>query len=333
MQVWSWREAILKSNLESTTKLVLLTLSTYMNDHGNSCFPSHQTIADNASLSKRAVINHIQNAVDAGFLKKSKREVAGKIWDSNEYFASFPSEMEPRSPQNEGVNQMHYPPEIESRGEPDALEGCTTFTPGVNHVHTNSPLNSPMNSPEKNILKKSNEKSYPDGFETFFTSWPEEKRLKKDDAFKHYTAALKLIHHTQLMECAARYFQTQEVKKGFGNYPGKWLKDRRWNEVMDKSAPLSAPSLTLNDIGGDTPENRDFLAILEKLRMQVGDACFNSWFKSIRLAHKNCTVLKISVEMEFVRQRLQLHYQATIHNASTGIWPEIKTIEIVTRGK
>lgn len=134
MEVWSWRQAILKSKLEATTKLVLLCLSTYMNDHGEGCYPSQERVAEDTSLTKRAVIVHIKKAIDAGWLKKDKRGLRGYRWDANEYRAAMPK----------GMNHVH-PSSAKTGDEPDsphAEEGCTTFTPGVNDVHPNSPPNS-----------------------------------------------------------------------------------------------------------------------------------------------------------------------------------------------
>lgn len=179
MKLWSWRQAILKSELQATTKLVLLVLSTYMNDHGEGCYPSQEQIAASASLTARAVIKHIDLAINAGFLVKNKRNKTGKLWDSNEYSATIPCGYTGVVTQNvvvnhvhptaetlafedgsildndkmEGVNHVHptaenldsgsepRSPLDGSWGEPRSLEGCTTFTSGVNHVHTNYPEN------------------------------------------------------------------------------------------------------------------------------------------------------------------------------------------------
>ena len=73
MKIWSWRQAILKSELPSTTKLVLMVLSTYMNDHGEGCYPSQEQIARDASLTTRAVIKHLDIAIKEGWLAKKKR--------------------------------------------------------------------------------------------------------------------------------------------------------------------------------------------------------------------------------------------------------------------
>lgn len=159
MRIWSWRQAVIKSPLASTTKLVLLTLATYMNDHGEACYPTLDTLAGDTSLSRRAVITHIDNAVDSGFLIKELRNIGGREWASNEYRAAFPSD-------SEGVKDVHpsQSPMDETicRGEPNTplavdntLEGCTSFQKGVNDVHTNSPENILRGGRERGIAAAS----------------------------------------------------------------------------------------------------------------------------------------------------------------------------------
>ena len=160
MIFFTWRSAILKSELPSTTKLVLLVLSTYMDDHGSGAFPSMETMAADAGLSKRAVIKQIQIATDAGFIVVSKHGYGGQKWARNEYKIAFPSTKrgEPDSPPipEKVVNDDHQldqeggelesPPlaevvnDVPKGGEPDD-------TKVVNQVHSISPLTSPLNSP------------------------------------------------------------------------------------------------------------------------------------------------------------------------------------------
>ena len=78
-----------------------------MNDHGEGCYPSLDTIAQEASLTKKAVVTHIANAVAAGFLVKDRMHLSGKKWASNEYRASIPPEMEPGTPDHQGVKEIH----------------------------------------------------------------------------------------------------------------------------------------------------------------------------------------------------------------------------------
>ncbi len=334
MNVWSWRQAILGSDLQSTTKLVLLTLATYMNDHGDNCFPSHTTIAANASLSVRAVITHIQLAVEAGFLVKEKRGLTGRIWDANEYHASFPSSSEPNSPQNEGVQDIHPTAKSEPRGEPNSLEGCMSFTQGVNQMHTNSPENSIINSPEKKFQKKLKEKIYSDQFEEFWEKYPAIRRAEKPNAYRQWKIATNKIRHPQMMEALERYLLTKEARDGYAPYPAKWLKNERWIETMigKNAQPLNTPPLTIYELGGDTQENREFFNILEKIRMKIGDIHFNAWIKPLRLQHKNCTKLTLTAVSPFRCERIKRDYESVIYAATREVWAEITNIEIIARG-
>ncbi|RLK53424.1 helix-turn-helix protein [Stenotrophomonas rhizophila] len=92
---FSWQSAVTKSNLEGSTKLVLLVIGTYMNQHGDGAFPSYRTIAAGASLNRATVIRHVEIAVSQGWLKKRSRVRvvcgSGRIEaDSNTYQIAFP---------------------------------------------------------------------------------------------------------------------------------------------------------------------------------------------------------------------------------------------------
>lgn len=141
-EFFSWRSAFQKSDLQSTTKLVLFCISTYMNDHGDGAFPSIKTLMVDASLSNRAVITHIQNAVDAGFLEVTKHGFAGRKWRRNEYKICYP---EVQNKPDDVVNEVHH-------HDDDAVNLTTEGgEPGdvkvVNEVHSITPVNSPENTP------------------------------------------------------------------------------------------------------------------------------------------------------------------------------------------
>ena len=89
-QFFSWRSAVLDSDLQSSTKLVLLVISTYMNDHGGGAYPSQNTIVNKSSLSKRTVVDHIEIACNAGWLIKDTHGFSGQGWRRNEYKIAFP---------------------------------------------------------------------------------------------------------------------------------------------------------------------------------------------------------------------------------------------------
>ena len=132
--VLSWRAKVVKTRLPATTKLVLLTLATHMNDHGEGCFPGIKLLMAECSLSNRAVITHLEKARDAGWITVSKHGFSGQQWARNDYRISEPKGSELESPPLEkAVNLM---PE---GGEPHDVKA-------VNEVHTNSSVNSSVNS-------------------------------------------------------------------------------------------------------------------------------------------------------------------------------------------
>lgn len=136
--IYSWQQAICQSDLMPTTRLVLLTLGTFMNQHGESCYPSIETIADCSGLSKRAVITHLDKAETAGFLTVKSHGFRGQKWKRNEYSASFPDKKGGERPA----------PRHEKGGEPHSKGGEPNDTKAVNEVHQdkNNPVNNPRTS-------------------------------------------------------------------------------------------------------------------------------------------------------------------------------------------
>jgi hypothetical protein len=133
--IYSWQQAICQSDLMPTTRLVLLTLGTFMNQHGESCYPSIETIADCSGLSKRAVITHLDKAETAGFLTVKSHGFRGQKWKRNEYSASFPDKKGGERPA----------PRHEKGGEPHSKGGEPNDTKAVNEVHQDK--NNPVNNP------------------------------------------------------------------------------------------------------------------------------------------------------------------------------------------
>lgn len=143
---FSWQSAVVESALESSTKLVLLVIGTYMNQHGDGAFPSYATIAKSASLNRATVIRHIDLAVAAGWLKKGvrlRRSVKnGKLEsDTNSYSVSFPlvaqDDQGVVAPGNQVVAQNDHPsrteqPPLVAQGDPNTPVIPPQLTPQKN---------------------------------------------------------------------------------------------------------------------------------------------------------------------------------------------------------
>ncbi|HSH86876.1 MAG TPA: helix-turn-helix domain-containing protein [Methylophilus sp.] len=133
---YTWRQAVIKSQLASTTRHVLLTLGCHMNDMGESCYPSIETLCDETGLSNRAVITHLKLAVDAGFIQCDRHGFSGQKWARNEYKATFPP--------IKAVNVVH---DLEEKAVNVVPEGSErSDVKAVNDVHTSSSINYSINN-------------------------------------------------------------------------------------------------------------------------------------------------------------------------------------------
>lgn len=87
---WSWRHAITRSDLPATTRHVLLTLSVFMDEAGQSCYPSVEDLMAATGLSKNAVLKHLAEACEAGWLVRRPHGYRGQKWRRFEYEACWP---------------------------------------------------------------------------------------------------------------------------------------------------------------------------------------------------------------------------------------------------
>ena len=84
-----WMKAVRDSDLAPSTRLLLLTMVTWLDAYTGTCFPSLKTLARGTGLSKSTVAVHLTNAEQAGFLKRTRR-IRGHEYTSTFYQATFP---------------------------------------------------------------------------------------------------------------------------------------------------------------------------------------------------------------------------------------------------
>ncbi len=90
---WSWRHAITQSDLPANTRLVLLTLSCHMNEHGRGCFPSQEQLAAEAGLDRKTIRRHLERAEEAGWIRRTELGLKGQKWRLTDYRAVHPAEV------------------------------------------------------------------------------------------------------------------------------------------------------------------------------------------------------------------------------------------------
>jgi len=139
---WSWEQAVCKSDLQSTTRHVLLTLATYAGRQGQSIFPSANTLAGDTGLSKRTVQKHLKEAEEAGWLSRVQRHHESGRQQSNQYVLAEPG--------GEGESGAPPPGEGESvgGGRVQQLHG------GGEPSDTPTTLNRPENRPGEDAPAK-----------------------------------------------------------------------------------------------------------------------------------------------------------------------------------
>lgn len=89
--LFTWRSGITLSSLPPTTRHVLLTISLYMNEKGESAFPSQAKLAVDTGLSARSVGEHIRRATSEGFLEVVKSIGQGQAWAQSYYEPCLPA--------------------------------------------------------------------------------------------------------------------------------------------------------------------------------------------------------------------------------------------------
>lgn len=90
MKPWTWRHAIINSELPATTRHVLLTLSCHVNDAGEPAYPSTALLSAETGLSERAVVTHLRDAAALGWLSVEKHGYGGQRWARNQYYPRLP---------------------------------------------------------------------------------------------------------------------------------------------------------------------------------------------------------------------------------------------------
>lgn len=241
MRPYTWRQAIQKSTLPSTTKHILLNLACYISDAGQAAFPSIDQQAADTGLSRRAVITHLKS-VEGRWLSISKHGYAGQKWARNEYLPRLPDE--PSLDVSSAVARDHEggerasPPsrqEIGEGGEPDDRKA-------VNVVHPNRPreiTTSPHSPPRGDDLLAVPADTLRRWFgEAFWPQYP--KRVGKAQALAELA---RLQPDSGLLaaiaEGLAHRNQAERHAKAKGAFfpawpdAHRWLRKRKWEDRFE----------------------------------------------------------------------------------------------------
>ncbi len=142
--VWSFNDAVWKSDLDTTAKLVLLAIERYANNQTQSCFPTVRTLAKDASCSSRTVFRKFNELKEAGFLEIEPR-YKGNEQISSVYWLSLPDKYVLKMRRigveihNNPMTQSHNPM-TQSQGGGDTVSHRTYTLTSKNKDNPYNPL-------------------------------------------------------------------------------------------------------------------------------------------------------------------------------------------------
>ncbi len=217
--------------LSSTDKLVLLKYADSANADGTDARPSQKRSAAETGLCPRAIQKSLRRLVDEGFLIKvakasPKRGLAAVYRVDLERLA----EHDPR----EGAPRLGEPRSHEPRSrEPRSINRRTRFAP---------PVQDP--SIEKKVCARARPDVVGTGddvvgeFERWWSIYP--KKVGRGQALRAYTAALKKVTASALLEALQRHLPVMEATpRRFVKNPATWLNGECWGDEFE-TAPSAA---------------------------------------------------------------------------------------------
>jgi hypothetical protein len=127
-----------------------------MNEAGESCFPSIKLLCEETGLSNRAVITHLHNATELGWITVGLHGYAGQRWASHEYRPAWPHHLRSAATELEkAVNVVH---DLNKKAV-NVIQKVVNVIPkgsepsdikAVNEVHTSTPVSTLISNPKSN---------------------------------------------------------------------------------------------------------------------------------------------------------------------------------------
>ena len=245
-RAWTWRHAILDSDVSADCRHLLLTLSCFMNELGESCFPTIETIMKKTKRGKTWVHKYLNEAESSGWIGRlsvSRKTKNGdnRGWRRNEYVARWPEETKNTKFQNqsstEGSSRNELP--MRKRSSPECLGSSQCDENVVREANTTSPSNISNNLPSSFDEKRSSEERH---WEEKFT----ELLRKHPGGLKFYSDSWRMAFFALTEEDRERAIKVhsswlQSLKNvGRNNPPGlkSYFENRLFDEILDEGRPM-----------------------------------------------------------------------------------------------
>lgn len=204
-----------------------------MNDVGGGCYPTQEQLAEASGLSDRAVRQHIDLAVKAGWLVRKEHGFRGQKWRNHEYEAAWPEQ------------PANLP--IVVRAEPDSGpfedEGAERHAEaeerGSGKVRNDVPTILPEHSSNQRSVDA--RAALRDEFEiNIWGDFPQNPSSDKPKALDEYLALSPADRKACMRGVARLSIRFEETKTDeplerrlmFHVHLWKWIRDRRWEAEL-----------------------------------------------------------------------------------------------------
>lgn len=243
-RTWTWRHAILESDLPAITRHVLLTIGCYMNDVGGGCYPTVEALVTATGLSDRGVRKHIAIAREAGWLIVREHGFRGQKWRNHEYIAAWPEAKAEAAQKPQAQTEIEA--ESSGTGAEQTEEGAAPraapsrtkvrhlvpegAAPRAKKVRHQVPLILPVDS--SNILPKARERVGGKDFSDFWEGWPSDHRPDNRPHAEKLFLALSPAERLIAAGCAKVYRRTMALRRDKPRMI-PFLKDRLFGDFHD----------------------------------------------------------------------------------------------------
>lgn len=242
---FQWRSLIFKTKLPPYAKLIAVHLSTFMNEHHDTAWPSLSRIVLETSISKSSVCTYLELLESEGWLY---RERGGK-GKSTVYSACVPAIVCNKLHKfNDNVTPLGSPTAGQSldrlscdRTEVVLPQDLSSPTAGHEYI-SNKPSNS-NNDRSVKLPKNNGEISFANGdqllFDEFWSKYP--RKTAKPNAVKAFkklkdkSSLINLISKDIARRLAANEWRLED--KQYIPHPATYLNGERWTDEMVFSTP------------------------------------------------------------------------------------------------
>ena len=194
----------LRDGLTQGSKFVLLILADCANADSREAWPSTQTIAERALVSRATAIRHLARLEAGGFIARVPRLGTSTL------YRVLPG----------GVAQIETPSQIEST-HPET-GGDSRVSQGVTHSCESRTIREPSGTVTL-------------GFDAFWNAYP--KKQHKPDALKAWQQVRGDLCSDAIVAGVATWQSSDAWKRGYIEHPATFLRQRQWGDI-----PSRAPS-------------------------------------------------------------------------------------------